>query len=126
VILVNAPAVVSYSLIRSYQLSRGIRIAETFQGASSVQCIVGDRGIPLPFQGASAVWVPTSRSMPFGIKKTKAPTPTRRMGLVCFIMARVNHLYPSGFGFIMAGRIFSLFMKVKGLGTVSYSTEHGA
>jgi hypothetical protein len=48
--------------------------------------------------------------------KTKAPTPFRRMGLVCFIMARANHHYPSGFGFIMRGRIFSLFLNVKDLG----------
>jgi hypothetical protein len=54
--------------------------------------------------------------MGLGIKKTKAPTPTRRMGLICFGMARVNHLYPSGVGFIMDERVFSLDVKVKKLG----------
>jgi hypothetical protein len=48
-----------------------------------------------------------------GIKKTKAPTPTRSVGLVCFRMARVNHLYPSGVGFIIGGMVFSSLMKVK-------------
>jgi hypothetical protein len=48
-----------------------------------------------------------------GIKKTKAPTPTRSMGLVCFRMARVNHLYPSDVGFIIGGMVFSPFMKIK-------------
>jgi hypothetical protein len=54
--------------------------------------------------------------MGLGIKKTKAPTPTRSMGLVCLIMARVNHLYPSDVGFIMDGRIFLILLEVKKLG----------
>jgi hypothetical protein len=53
--------------------------------------------------------------MTLGTRKTKAPTPTRSMGLIRFIMARVNHLYPSGVGFIMEKRVFSLVMKVKKL-----------
>jgi hypothetical protein len=48
-----------------------------------------------------------------GIKKTKAPTPTRKMGLICFIKAKVNHLYPSGVGLIMEEMVFSSLMKVK-------------
>ncbi len=51
--------------------------------------------------------------MRFGIKKTKAPTPNRRMRLVCFGMARVNHHYPSGVGFIMEERVFLSLMEVK-------------
>jgi hypothetical protein len=38
------------------------------------------------------------------------------MGFVCFIMARVNLLHPSGVGFIMEERGFLLVMKVKKLG----------
>jgi hypothetical protein len=53
--------------------------------------------------------------MTLGIRKTKAPTPTRSMGLVCFITARAEHLYPSGVGFIMGGIVFSSLMKVKEL-----------
>jgi hypothetical protein len=34
------------------------------------------------------------------------------MGLVCFKMARVNHLHPSGVGLIIAGIVFSSFRKV--------------
>jgi hypothetical protein len=55
----------------------------------------------------------TSQLIRLEIKKTKAPPPTRRMGLIYFIMARVNHLYPSGAGFIIGRIVFSSLMKVK-------------
>jgi hypothetical protein len=78
----------------------------------------------LPLHGSSVLWISSNWLMGLGIKKTKAPTPTRRMGLICFGMARVNHLYPSGVGFIMDERVFSLDVKVKKLGRRRKTTFH--